>query len=96
MAWQCHIQYIHLSKQAIPELEETVTTDILAIERDGSEINIDDLDPKENYPKPEPVEQIEEIEISGKGRTTQIGTLLNHDQKGEMTQFLRKKSNVFA
>ena len=84
MTRQCHIQSIHLSKQAIPELEEVVTKDILAIERDGSRIDVDDLDSREDYPKLELVEQTEEIEISGKSQTTQIGTLLNRDQKKEM------------
>ena len=56
MAQQCHIQAIHLSKQIVPELEEAVTGDVLAIERDGSKINIEDLDPREDYSKPKPVE----------------------------------------
>ena len=55
-ARQCHIQAIHLSKQAVSEPEKVVTEDVLAIERDGSEIDIEDLDPREDYPKPEPVE----------------------------------------
>ena len=58
--------------------------DVLAIECDGSEINIEDLDPREDYPKPEPVEQTEKIDISGEGWTTQIRTRLSHDQKGKM------------
>ena len=57
MARQCHIQAMHLSKQTIPKLEETVIGDVLAIKRDGSKINIKDLDPREDYPKHEPVEQ---------------------------------------
>ena len=85
MVRQCHIQAIHLSKQTVFEPEEAITGDVLAIERDDSKINIKDLDPREDYPKPEPVEQTEEINISGKGRTTRIGTRLSHDQKGEMT-----------
>ena len=84
MTRQCHIQSIHLSKQVIPKLEEVVTKDILAIERDGSRIDVDDLDSREDYPKLEPVEQTEEIEISDKSQITQIGTLLNRDQKKEM------------
>ena len=90
MTRQCHIQAVHLSKQTVPDLEEAVTGDVLAIERDGLEINIQDLDPREDYPKLEPVEQIEEIEINGEGRTTRIGTRLSHDQKGEMIIFERK------
>ena len=39
-------------------------------QHDGSEINTDDLDPKKYYPKPKPVEQLEEIEINGKGQIT--------------------------
>ena len=61
------------------ELENVVTGDILAIERDGSGINIEDLDPREDYPKPEPVEQTKKINISGDGRATRIGSCLNHD-----------------
>ena len=95
-ARQCHIQAIHLSKQAVSEPEKMVTGDVLAIERDGSRIDIEDLYPREDYPKPEPVEQTEEINISGDGRTTRIGSRLNHDQKMEMTLFLRESSNVFA
>ena len=68
----------------IPEPEEAITRDILAIEHDGSKIRFDDLDPRENYPKSEPIEQTEDIEISGKGRTTQIGTLFDKSQKEEM------------
>ena len=71
------------------EPKNVVTGDILAIERDGSGINIEDLDPREDYPKLEPVEQIEEINISGDDQTTRIGSRLNHDQKMEMTLFLR-------
>ena len=67
MTRQCHIQSIHLSKQAVSELGKVVTWDILAIERDASKINVNGLDPKEDYPKPELMEQTEEIEISGKG-----------------------------
>ena len=55
-ARQCHIQAIHLSKQAVSEPEKAVTGDVLAIERNSSKIDIKDLDPRENYPKPEPVE----------------------------------------
>ena len=65
MARQCHIQAIHLSKRTVPEPEEAVTGEVLAIECDGSKINIEDLDPREDYPKPEPVEQTEKIDISG-------------------------------
>ena len=67
MARQCHIQSIHLSKQAVSEPGEVVTVDILAIERDGSGINVEGLDLKKGYPKPEPVEKTEGIEINGKG-----------------------------
>ena len=95
-ARQCHIQAIHLSKQVVSESENMVTGDILAIERDGSGVNIEDLDPREDYPKPEPVEQTEQISISGEGRTTQIRSRLNHVQKMEMTLFLRESSDVFA
>ena len=63
---QCHIQAIHLSKQAVSKPEKVVTGDVLAIERNGSGIDIEDLDPREDYPKPEPVEQTGEISIRGK------------------------------
>ena len=79
-----------MSKQAIPKLKEVVTRDILAIKHDGSKIDTDNLDPREDYPKPELVEQTKEIEISGKGRFTQIGTLFKRDQKEEMTRFLKE------
>ena len=42
------------------------------------------------------MEQTEEIDINGEGRTTRIGTRLSHDQKGEMTQFLRENSDVIV
>ena len=80
-ARQCHIQAIHLSRQAVSEPEKAVIGDVLAIGRSDSKIGIEDLDPREDYPKPEPVEQTEEISISGEGRTTRIGLRLNHDQK---------------
>ena len=70
--------------------------DILAIEHDGLGINVDGLDPREDYPKPEPVEQIEDIEISGICRITQIGTLLNKKRRKEMEQFLKRNSDVFT
>ena len=41
----------------IPEPEEVIIGDILAIERDGFVIKVDDLNPRENYLKPEPVEK---------------------------------------
>ena len=49
---------------------EVVTRDVLSIEHNGSKISIEDLDPREDYPKPEPVEQTEEIDINSEGRTT--------------------------
>ena len=94
-AHQCHIQAIHHSKQTVFE-PEVVTGDVLSIERNGLEIDIEDLDPRENYPKPESVEQTKEIDINSEGRITRIGTRLDHDQKGKMTQFLRENSDVFA
>ena len=59
---------MHLSKQTIPELEEVIIGDILAIECDSSGIDADDLDSREDYPKLELVEQTKEIEISGKSQ----------------------------
>ena len=96
MARQCHIQAIHLGKQTVCKPEEAVIGDVLAIERDGSKIAIEELDPREDYPKPELVERTEKVQISGEGRTTRIGTRLNWDQKIEMTLCLRENSNVFA
>ena len=61
-----------------------------------AENHYESLDPRDDYPKPEPMEQTEEIEINGNGRTTQIRTLLNHDQKGKMVRFLRENSYIFA
>ena len=55
------------------EPKNVVSGDIMAIKRDGSGVNIEDLDPREDYPKPEPVEQTEQISIRGEGRTTQYG-----------------------
>ena len=78
------------------EPKKMVTEDVLGIERDDSKIDIEDLDPREDYPKPEPVEQTKKINISGDGRTTRIGSRLNHDQRMEMTLFLRESSDVFA
>ena len=45
-----------MSKQAVCKPEEAITRDVLAIERDGSKIAIEELDPREDYPKPEPIE----------------------------------------
>ena len=75
MARQCHIQSLQLSKQAVSELDKVVIGDVLAIECDGYMIMF--LDLKEDYPKPEPVEQTMEIQINGEGRVTQIGFMLN-------------------
>ena len=44
-----------------------ITGDVLAIEHNGSKIDIDGLDPREDYPKSELVEQTKEVDISGKG-----------------------------
>ena len=95
-ARQCHIQSLHLSKQVVLELDKVVTWDILAIECDGSMIMLDGLDSREDYHKPGLIEQTEEIQSSGEGRTTRIGTLLNEDQMREMGQFLRNNSNIFT
>ena len=85
-----------MSKQAISEPDEVIIGDILAIKRDGFVIRMDDLDPKENNPKPEPIEQTEEIKISGEGRTTRIGTFIVKNQKKEMGQFLKDNFDVFT
>ena len=94
-AWQCHIQSLQLSKQAIAESNEVITRDVLAIERDRSRITLDSLDPREDYPKLEPIKRTIEVQISGKGRVTQIGSLLNTNQKGEMERFLKGNFDVF-
>ena len=67
---QCHIQSLHLSKQAILEPNKVVTWDILAIERDGSMIMLDGLNPMKDYLKPKSIEQIKEIQNTGEDRTT--------------------------
>ena len=68
-----------MSRQAVSEPEKAVTEDVLTIRRNDSGIGIEDLNPREDYPKLEPVEETEEISISGEGRTTRIGSHLNHD-----------------
>ena len=70
--------------------------DILAIERDGSMITLDGLDLRDDRLKPESIEQIEEIRISGEGRTTRIRSLLNENQKNEIGQFLRDNFGIFV
>ena len=64
---QCHNQSLQLSRQAISEPDKVVTRDVLAIKRDGSTITLDNLDPKEDYLKPEPFERIVEVQIKGEG-----------------------------
>ena len=73
-----------------------ITGDVRAIKHDGFNTSIDDLDPREDYPKPKSMEQTEEVDISEKGRTTRIRMLPNHNQKEEMAQFLRKNLDDFA
>ena len=59
-------------------------------------IPLEDLDPREDYPKPEPVEQTEKIQLRREGRVTSIGSLLTYREKTEITHFLRENSDVFA
>ena len=61
MAQQCHIQSLHLRKQVVPKPDNVVTSDILAIERNGSMITLDGLDSKEDRLKPKSVEQTEAV-----------------------------------
>ena len=43
---------------------------MLVIEWDGSGITLYNLDPREDYPKPAPVEKIVEVQIGGEGCVT--------------------------
>ena len=45
---KCHNQSLQLSRQAVFEPDEVVTRDFLAIERDGSMITLDNLDPRKD------------------------------------------------
>ena len=81
---QCHIQSLQLSKQAVTKPDKVITRDVLAIEQDRSGITLDSLDPQKDYPKPESVERTVEVQIGREGQVTQIGSLLNMDQKREM------------
>ena len=56
----------------------------MVIECDQSMITLDNLDPKEEYPKPKPVERIVEVQIRREGRVMRIGSLLNTEQKKRM------------
>ena len=47
-------------------------------------------------PKPKSIEKIVEEQIGKEGRVTQIGSLLNIGQKGEMECFLKDNSSIFA
>ena len=61
-ARQCHIQSLQLSRQSIGIPENDLSGDVLAIEQQiGMTIPLEELDPRENYPKVEPVEQTEKI-----------------------------------
>ena len=70
--------------------------DILAIERDGSMITLDSLDPKDDHLKLESIERTEEIQINSEGQTTQIRTLLNENQKCEIEKFLKDNYDIFT
>ena len=83
MARQCHIQSLQLSKQAVTKPNKVITMDVLAIERDGSGITLDNLDLEEDYPKLEPIERTVEVQIGEKDRVTQIDSLLNMEQRGK-------------
>ena len=71
---------------------------MLAIEQQtGMTIPLEELDPCENYPKPEPVEQTGKIQLGREeGRVTSICSLLTHHERTELTLFLRENSDVFA
>ena len=58
-------QSLQLSRQVISEPGEVMTGDILAIERDGFAIILDDLNLREDYPKPELVKRTMEMQIRG-------------------------------
>ena len=56
-ARQCHIQSLQLSRQSIGILGNDLSGDVLAIEQQtGMIIPLEELDPREDYPKLEPVE----------------------------------------
>ena len=80
---QCHIQSLQLSRQSIGVPGNNLSGDVLAIEQQtGMTIPLEELDPRENYPKPEPVEQTEKIQLGREeGRVTSIGSLLTHLEK---------------
>ena len=69
---------MQLSKQTVAELEKVVTSDVLGIERDELEITLYSMDPREEYFKPELVENIVEVKIGEEGRVNKIGSFLDH------------------
>ena len=87
-----------MSHQSVGIPVKDLSGDVLAIEQQTSmSIPMEELDPREDYPKPEPVEQTEKIQLGReKGRITSICSLLTHREKTEITHFLKENSNVFA
>ena len=57
--------------------------DVLAIEQiERSELTLENLDPIEDYPKPELIEHMVEVQIEDKeGQVMKVGSLLNPGQK---------------
>ena len=86
-----------MSHQSIGIPRKDLSGDVLAIDQQTSmPMPLEVLDPHEDYPKPEPVEQTEKIQLRREGRVTTIGSLLTHREKTEITHFLRENSDVFA
>ena len=56
------------NKQVISKLDRVVIGDVLAIERKRFQITLDSLDLQEDYPKPEPIERLKKVQISGEGQ----------------------------
>ena len=54
----------------VAESDEVIIRDVLVIEKDGSRITLDSLDPQKDYPKSKLVERTIEVQISGEGRVT--------------------------
>ena len=97
-ARQCHLQSLQLSQQIAGTLGTDLSGDVLAIEQLSDPIiPLEELDPREDYLKPEPVEQTQDVRLGqGEDRVTKVGSLLHPHQKTELENFLIENSDVFA
>ena len=79
-------------------LGNEVSRDVLAIEQSRrTELTLESLDPRKDYPKPELIELIVDIQVDQiKGWVTKVGSLLNPYKKWKMKWFLRRNYDVFA